>query len=58
MALIDEVHEHRVLVVVNKMRAGTKGRRQALVVVESTQRRLRPHLGLLGAPPLQGQDLL
>lgn len=32
MALIDEVHEHRTPVVVNKMRAGTKGRRQALVV--------------------------
>lgn len=32
MALIDEIHEHRSPIVVNKMRAGTKGRRQALVV--------------------------
>ena len=32
MALIDEVHEHRSPVVVHKMRAGTKGRRQALIV--------------------------
>jgi phage terminase large subunit-like protein len=32
MALIDELHEHRDAVVVDKMRAGTKGRRQALVV--------------------------
>lgn len=32
MALIDEIHEHRSAVVVNKMRAGTKGRAQALIV--------------------------
>jgi phage terminase large subunit-like protein len=32
MALIDELHEHRSAVVANKMRAGTKGRRQALIV--------------------------
>lgn len=32
MALIDELHEHRTPVVVNKIRAGTKGRRQALIV--------------------------
>jgi phage terminase large subunit-like protein len=31
-ALIDEVHEHPSAVVVDKMRAGTKGRRQALIV--------------------------
>jgi len=31
-ALIDELHEHATPVVVNKMRAGTKGRRQALIV--------------------------
>lgn len=31
-ALIDEVHEHRTPVVVTKMRAGTKGRRSALIV--------------------------
>lgn len=31
IALIDEIHEHRTPVVVNKMRAGTKGRRQALI---------------------------
>lgn len=31
MALIDEVHEHPDPVVVDKMRAGTKGRRQALI---------------------------
>ena len=31
MALIDEVHEHPTSLVVDKMRAGTKGRRQALV---------------------------
>lgn len=31
MALIDEVHEHSSAVVVDKMRAGTKGRRQALI---------------------------
>lgn len=31
-ALIDEVHEHPNAVVVSKMRAGTKGRRQALIV--------------------------
>jgi phage terminase large subunit-like protein len=33
MALIDEVHEHPSDVVVNKMRAGTKGRRQALILM-------------------------
>jgi phage terminase large subunit-like protein len=32
MALIDEIHEHRLPVVVQKMRAGTKGRRSALIV--------------------------
>ena len=32
MALIDEIHEHRESVVVDKMRAGTKGRRQAMIV--------------------------
>lgn len=31
-ALIDEVHEHPSAIVVDKMRAGTKGRRQALIV--------------------------
>jgi phage terminase large subunit-like protein len=31
MALIDEIHEHRTDIVVNKLRAGTKGRRQALI---------------------------
>lgn len=31
-ALIDEVHEHPTAVVIDKMRAGTKGRRQALIV--------------------------
>jgi phage terminase large subunit-like protein len=31
-ALIDELHEHVSSVVVDKMRAGTKGRRQALIV--------------------------
>lgn len=31
MALIDEVHEHPTPLVVDKMRAGTKGRRQALI---------------------------
>lgn len=31
MALIDEIHEHRTAVVVDKLRAGTKGRRQALI---------------------------
>lgn len=31
MALIDEVHEHPNALVVDKLRAGTKGRRQALV---------------------------
>lgn len=31
MALIDEIHEHPSDTVVNKMRAGTKGRRQALI---------------------------
>lgn len=31
IALLDEVHEHPDAVVVDKMRAGTKGRRQALV---------------------------
>jgi phage terminase large subunit-like protein len=31
-ALIDEIHEHQTSVVVDKMRAGTKGRRQALIV--------------------------
>lgn len=32
MALIDEVHEHPSSLVVDKMRAGTKGRRQPLIV--------------------------
>lgn len=32
MALIDEIHEHPSAVVVDKLRLGTKGRRQALVV--------------------------
>ena len=32
MALIDEVHEHRTPLVVDKMRAGTKARRQAMIV--------------------------
>ncbi len=32
MALIDEVHEHPSALVVDKMRAGTKGRRQALIL--------------------------
>ncbi len=32
MALIDEIHEHPTSLVVDKMRAGTKGRRQALIV--------------------------
>jgi phage terminase large subunit-like protein len=31
-AMIDEVHEHPTAVVVNKMRAGTKGRRNALIL--------------------------
>ncbi len=31
MAMIDELHEHPNALVVNKMRAGTKGRRQALI---------------------------
>jgi len=31
VALIDEIHEHRSALVVDKMRAGTKGRRQALI---------------------------
>ncbi len=31
MALIDELHEHPSALVVDKMRAGTKGRRQALI---------------------------
>lgn len=31
-ALIDEIHEHPTSMVVDKMRAGTKGRRQALIV--------------------------
>jgi phage terminase large subunit-like protein len=31
MALIDEIHEHPSATVVDKMRAGTKGRRQALI---------------------------
>lgn len=30
-AVIDEIHEHRTDLVVNKIRAGTKGRRQALI---------------------------
>jgi phage terminase large subunit-like protein len=32
IALIDEIHEHPNSLVVDKMRAGTKGRRQALIV--------------------------
>ena len=32
-ALLDEVHEHPTPMVVEKMRAGTKGRRQALIVM-------------------------
>lgn len=32
MALVDELHEHPSAIVVDKMRAGTKGRRQALIV--------------------------
>lgn len=32
MGLIDEIHEHPTAMVVNKMRAGTKRRRQALIV--------------------------
>src|SRR5262249_15621226 len=32
MALIDEVHEHPTSLVIDKMRAGTKGRRQALIL--------------------------
>jgi phage terminase large subunit-like protein len=32
MALIDEIHEHPDSLVVDKMRAGTKGRRQALII--------------------------
>lgn len=32
MALIDEIHEHRTPIVVEKMRAGTKGRRQGLIL--------------------------
>lgn len=32
MALIDEVHEHPTSLVVDKLRAGTKGRRQALIL--------------------------
>lgn len=32
MALIDELHEHPSDVIVNKMRAGTKGRRNAMIV--------------------------
>lgn len=32
MALIDELHEHPDATVVDKMRAGTKGRRQALII--------------------------
>lgn len=31
MGLIDELHEHQDAIVVNKIRAGTKGRRQALI---------------------------
>ena len=31
IALIDEIHEHRTPLVVQKMRAGTKGRRQSLI---------------------------
>jgi phage terminase large subunit-like protein len=31
-AAIDEVHEHPTDIVVNKMRAGTKGRRQAMII--------------------------
>jgi phage terminase large subunit-like protein len=32
MALIDEIHEHPTDLVVNKMRAGTKGRRNGLII--------------------------
>jgi phage terminase large subunit-like protein len=32
MALIDEIHEHWTSLVVDKLRAGTKGRRQALIL--------------------------
>lgn len=32
LALIDEIHEHPTSIVVDKMRAGTKGRRQALIL--------------------------
>ena len=32
-ALIDEIHEHRTATVVDMMRAGTKGRRQALILM-------------------------
>jgi phage terminase large subunit-like protein len=32
MALIDEIHEHPTEIVVNKLRLGTKGRRQALIL--------------------------
>ncbi len=32
MALIDEVHEHPTSIVIDKMRLGTKGRRQALII--------------------------
>ena len=32
MAMVDELHEHPNALVVDKMRAGTKGRRQALIV--------------------------
>lgn len=31
-AIVDEVHEHSTAIVVDKLRAGTKGRRQALIV--------------------------
>lgn len=33
MALLDEIHEHRTATVVNMVRAGTKSRRQALIVM-------------------------
>ena len=33
IALIDEIHEHQNSLVVDKIRAGTKGRRQALIVL-------------------------
>jgi len=36
MALIDEIHEHPNSLVVDKMRAGTKGRRQALIFESRT----------------------